>query len=81
MSVYQILSDNYEAALPKDSFIAPKIPEKKLNGAIKGMNKDLDPDAVIVIYDSTLFGGAEDGIMFTNDTFYYHCLLYTSRCV
>lgn len=72
MSVYQILSDNYEAALPKDSFIAPKIPEKKLNGAIKGMNKDLDPDAVIVIYDSTLFGGAEDGIMFTNDTFYYH---------
>ncbi len=72
MSVYQILSDNYEAALPKDSFIAPNIPEKKLNGAIKGMNKDLDPDAVIVIYDATLFGGAEDGIMFTNDTLYYH---------
>lgn len=72
MSIYQILSDNYAAAFPKNSYIAPNIPEKKLNGAIKGMDKSLDPDAVIVIYDSTLFGGAEDGMMFTNDTLYYH---------
>ncbi|GAB7080893.1 hypothetical protein [Megalodesulfovibrio paquesii] len=72
MSVYAILSDNYKKAFPKKSFISPNIPEKKLNGAIKGMDKALDPDSVILIFDSTMFGGAEDGIMFTNDTLYWH---------
>lgn len=73
MSIYHIISSWAEKIFTTSSniYITPKIPEKKLDGAIKGMG-DVDPGSVIMIYDSTFLGSARSGIIFTNTTLYYN---------
>lgn len=56
--------------------IAPDIPEKKLNGAINTMSGgQVDPDYVLAIVDTSLFGSGKDGCIFTGDSIYIHALL------
>ncbi|MFT5679750.1 MAG: hypothetical protein ACI8RZ_000655 [Myxococcota bacterium] len=47
-------------------FYTPGIPPKKLRNAREVHNKQLDPDeAVVVLYDDTVFGSAQDGFILT----------------
>lgn len=50
--------------------IAPDIPEKKLNGAVSAIAKDVDPSHIIALVDSTLFGSGREGLIFLGDCFY-----------
>ena len=52
-------------------FVAPKIPEKKLNNAIKAFRFSGDPASVIALYDNTVFGSASDGILFSGRQLIY----------
>ena len=52
----------------------PDISEKKLNGAISAMAPGLNPDYVLAIADTTLFGGAREGCLFTGDALYIHSI-------
>lgn len=74
--VFSIIVKDYEKSFPdisKSIFVAPNIPDKKLNGAIKGITKNkVAPNKVLLVLDQTLFGSATDGILSTIDTFYYN---------
>lgn len=63
-------------------YITPEIPEKKLNNAIVGMtNSKVDPDYVVAILDSTLFGKGDDGLLFTGEAMYYHQTFSDALCI
>ena len=69
-SVYEIIKK-----IGKDSgsgaYVVPDIPERKLNGSIKGTTKGkVDPEDVYLVIDQTLFGSASEGLLFTADTLY-----------
>lgn len=51
-------------------YVAPEIPEKKLNNAISAIAPNVNPEYVLAIADSTLFGSAKEGIVFTGDSMY-----------
>lgn len=51
----------------KDILVAPDIPEKKLNNAIKAFECEDSMSSIIALYDSTLFGSAKEGIVFTGE--------------
>ncbi|CAD1796153.1 J domain-containing protein [Xanthomonas arboricola pv. juglandis] len=46
-------------------FIAPRIPQKKLAGALESYGQGLQPQDVVVLIDDTLFGGAREGVLIT----------------
>lgn len=48
-------------------YIAPDIPEKKLNNAILSIAEGVNPQYVLAIIDTTLFGSAKEGILFLGD--------------
>ncbi|MBO1307910.1 hypothetical protein JZO70_17175 [Enterococcus sp. 669A] len=48
-------------------YIAPEIPQKKLNNAIKAIAPNETPDYIIAIVDTTLLGSAKEGIVFLGD--------------
>ncbi|MBR0577175.1 hypothetical protein KCG48_12700 [Proteiniclasticum sp. BAD-10] len=56
------------------TYVFPDIPEKKLNGALLGIAPGVDPDYVIAIIDTTLFGSGKEGCLFTGDSLYLHAL-------
>ncbi|MDR1297871.1 MAG: hypothetical protein LBO05_10990 [Deltaproteobacteria bacterium] len=65
-SVFQNISDDYKSVFKGSVFIAPNIPDKKMNGAIKGVSRGaLSPNQVLLIYDSAIFGGAAEGRLLT----------------
>ncbi len=45
-------------------YISPDIPEKKLNNSIAAMASDIDPNYVLAVIDTTLFGSAKEGMLF-----------------
>lgn len=51
-------------------YVVPEIPEKKLNNAISAIAPNVNPEYVLAIADSTLFGSAKEGIVFTGDSMY-----------
>jgi hypothetical protein len=51
-------------------YFKPDIPEKKLKNAIESYANDIVPSNVIVLYDSTVFGGAKEGFLMTLAGFY-----------
>ncbi|ABO24892.1 hypothetical protein SHLO109777_06960 [Shewanella loihica] len=54
-------------SVSKNVFVAPGIPEKKLNNAAKSMGLTDRVNTIIAIYDNTLFGSAKDGLAFTGE--------------
>ncbi|MFC6164666.1 hypothetical protein ACFP3T_08295 [Lactiplantibacillus dongliensis] len=54
----------------QDLYIAPEIPDKKLVNAASKIANGIDANYVLAIIDSTLFGSAKDGIVFTGDSVY-----------
>ncbi|GEK90994.1 hypothetical protein [Alkalibacterium kapii] len=53
-------------------YIAPDIPKKKLNAALKSMAPDLNPNYVVAIIDTSIFGGGKDGGVITGEMLYLH---------
>lgn len=55
-------------------YVAPDIPDKKMNSAIVGMTSGVDPDHVLAIADTTVFGSAKEGCLFTGENLYIHSI-------
>lgn len=74
MSIYQTICEQAHEIFsnPKNVYITPEIPSKKIDGAIKGIAKNINPEDIIMIYDSTIFGGSDEGYVFTADRIYYN---------
>lgn len=51
-------------------YARPNIPRRKLEGAIASYAPGVSPNEVIVLLDDTLFGGAKEGLLVTNDAIY-----------
>lgn len=74
-SVYEIITTHGSKAADK-TFIVPSIPDKKINGAIKGAtNNAIDAEDVYMVIDLTVFGSATDCLLFTKDCCYIKELL------
>ncbi len=64
------------ARLYSSVYFFPEIPSKKLKNAIKSYGKNLDPRDVRVLVDTTFFGGAREGLMITDNEFFYKPISY-----
>jgi len=53
-------------------YVSPEIPEKKLNNAIKAFKCHDYYQSIIAIQDATIFGGADEGFVFTGEKFIHH---------
>lgn len=51
-------------------FMAPNIPQKKVQGAIGAYAKGLNPAEIIALIDDTVFGGGAEGMLITDDAIY-----------
>lgn len=54
-------------SVSKNISIAPSIPEKKLNNAVKSFKLTNGINSIIAIFDNTVFGSAKDGLVFTGE--------------
>ncbi|MCT0161122.1 hypothetical protein [Lactiplantibacillus pentosus] len=80
MNISKILSEHVsDVIITNDAssklYEAPKIPNKKLNNAIKAMQIDEAPEDMRAIIDTTLFQTGKTGIAFTNKHVYFHEVL------
>ena len=58
-----------------DVFLAPSIPEKKLQNAVADIAKGLvKPEDVIAVWDNTMFGACDVGLLFAKDSFHYRAM-------
>jgi len=60
------IKDNIES-IGRDIYVAPNIPEKKLNNALKSYGDNVAYESILALYDDTLFGSASDGFLFTGE--------------
>ncbi|MFD3447115.1 hypothetical protein ACFDTO_21170 [Microbacteriaceae bacterium 4G12] len=74
MSVENYIKSNVGNICEK-VYVVPEIPEKKLNNAISAIAPSINPEYVLGIVDSTLFGSAKEGIVFTGDSMYMRYML------
>lgn len=81
MNINTYLKDYAHTLLGDGTHIAPNIPDKKLNGAIKHYAEDALPEHVVALYDSTLFKSGKEGMLFLGDRFYFKPLLEKPICV
>jgi len=51
-------------------FTTPNIPNNKLANALNSMALGISPESVVALVDATVFGGAKEGCLFTNDCLY-----------
>lgn len=68
-SVNVFIKNNVKTIDEKNVYIAPDIPIKKLNNAIRAFKCEEYQESILAIYDSTLFGSAKDGLVFTGEKF------------
>ena len=81
MNINTYLKEYAHTLLGDGTHIAPNVPDKKLNGAIKNYAEDALPEHVVVLYDSTLFKSGKEGMLFLGDRFYFKPLLEKPICV
>lgn len=62
-------------------FLAPNIPEKKLNNALKSISPNGKPEYVIAIIDTTIFNTCREGLVFYGDSFSYNTLLHSQETI
>ena len=58
-------------SLGDDAYVMPDIPEKKLNNAIKAFGCEDFYESILALYDNTLFGAADEGLVFTGEKFIF----------
>lgn len=80
MSIYSYLLEHI-ASLGQRAYLSPEIPEKKLNNAIVSFKKDIDPNHVIALYDSTVFGNGKDGCLFLGEVMYIKTSFKETRTI
>ncbi|SNT70095.1 hypothetical protein [Psychrobacter sp. LV10R520-6] len=51
-------------------YVAPEIPKKKIDNAIKEFDFDADVNSIVAIYDNSLLGNVKDGLLFVGSGFY-----------
>lgn len=73
MSV-EIFIKEHANMLGGKTYLAPDIPEKKMDGAIAAMAPGQDPDYVVAISDTTIFGSGKEGAMLTGEMLYLHAM-------
>lgn len=61
----------------RNIFVAPDIPEKKLNNASKTFK--VDRQNILALYDNTFFGGGDEGIVFTSEKVVFRAMLSDIR--
>lgn len=71
MSINIFLRENLSKIAKNSLYIAPDIPEKKVNGAVKAFNYSGDVSNIIALFDDTLFGSGKTGILFTGKQMIY----------
>lgn len=72
MTVEEFIKEKGKS-LSSSAYVVPDIPEKKLNNAIVGMTEStVEPEYVVAIIDTTVFGKSDDGFLFTGDAMYWH---------
>lgn len=59
----------------RNLYIAPAIPEKKLRNVVRGYGNGLDVGDVLVLFDNTVFGAADDGFCLTRRGICWHNFL------
>jgi len=77
MDINQLIKDNVKkiGRENKDVYIVPNIPEKKMRNVIKAFEcKDIYKN-IIVIYDNTIFGAADEGFVFTGERLIFKKML------
>lgn len=52
-------------------YLGDEIPPNKLDNAIGAYAFHVSPQDILLLYDSTAFGGAKDGLLLTNDAVYW----------
>ena len=60
----------FKAISGTDVYTIPNIPVAKLNSAINGYKVDINPGEVFFLFDATIFGSADEGIIVTWDSLY-----------
>jgi hypothetical protein len=65
------IKDNVEG-IGSSVYVAPEIPEKKLNNIIKALKCESFYESILAIYDDTLFGSAKEGLVFTGQKMIHH---------
>lgn len=80
MSIYSYLLE-HTASLGQRAYLSPEIPEKKLNNAIVSFKKEIDPNHVIALYDSTIFGNGKDGCLFLGEVMYIKTSFKETRTI
>ncbi|MGD9718063.1 MAG: hypothetical protein AB7U24_02390 [Sulfurimonadaceae bacterium] len=53
--------------LGKKVFVAPDIPEKKMNNLIKAFKCEDFYQSILAVFDNTLFGACDEGLVFTGE--------------
>jgi|GEM_PF-2058125 len=53
-------------------FLAPSIPDDKLQKAVSAYGCGISPTSVLLLYDDTIWGGAREGVMLTTDSVCLH---------
>jgi len=53
-------------------YVAPDIPDRKLNNVIKAFKCEDFYKSILAIYDDTLFSSAKEGLVFTGERFIHH---------
>ena len=72
MTVEELIKEKGRG-LSRSAYVVPEIPEKKLNNAIVGMTESsVEPEYVVAIIDTTIFGKSDDGFLFTGESMYWH---------
>lgn len=63
----------YKSLLDNNAIlIKPRIPEKKITNVIGSYASGADSEAILMLYDNTVFGSAKDGFTLSTDTLYIH---------
>lgn len=70
MSILDVIASKKDSVFSKSFFVRENISEKKLNNAISSYAQDVLPERVILIVDTTLFGSAKEGWLFSLDACY-----------
>lgn len=72
MTVEELIKEKGKS-LSSSAYVVPDIPEKKLNNAIVGMTElTVEPEYVVAVIDTTVFGKSDDGFLFTGEAMYWH---------
>ena len=52
-------------------YVAPDIPDKKINNAVASYAQDVEAGYILAIIDTTIFGSGKEGFLFTGNKMYF----------